>query len=107
MKALIASALVLLALPVAAKAQEAPAVELSASYSFHREGISNGVNANGVSASLALNLNRWLGLASDFGYYHASSNGIGANTATYLFGPRFSYRRSSQVTPFAQVLLGG
>jgi hypothetical protein len=107
MKKLFVPVLLVLAGPLAICAQSQSPVEVSASYSFLREGGSGGVNANGVSGSLALNVNRWLGLAGDLGYYHASPGGISTNTTTYLFGPRFSYRRSNKVTPFAQVLLGG
>jgi Outer membrane protein beta-barrel domain len=89
------------------RAQETPRAEFSVGYSYLREGFSGGVNANGGSFSLAGNLNRWFGVAGDFGAYHASPFGVSANTYTYLLGPRFSYRRASHVTPFAQVLLGG
>ena len=88
-------------------AQDTPAAEVSASYSFLRFGVSNGVNQNGASISVAGNLNHWLGLAGDFGGYHKTENGVTFNTYTYLGGPRFSYRKSNRVTPFAQVLLGG
>jgi opacity protein-like surface antigen len=109
MKTLFPATLLLLLIPLGADAQnQAPApVEISASYSFLREGVSDGINANGASGSLAINANGWLGLVGDFGYYHASPGGIGTNTLTYLFGPRFSYRASNQVTPFAQILAGG
>jgi outer membrane immunogenic protein len=107
MKKLFVPVFLLLAGPLAACAQGQSPVEISASYSFLREGGSGGINANGVSGSIALNAKRWLGLAGDFGYYHASPGGIATNTTTYLFGPRFSYRHSNRVTPFAQVLLGG
>ncbi len=74
---------------------------------------------NGGSTSLAYNLNRFVGLVGDFGGYASSQVrlvGPGINPAivhegdgkvfTYLAGPRFSYRTSSRVTPFAQVLAG-
>jgi hypothetical protein len=87
------------------RARETPGAELSASYSYLRFGVSNGVNQNGASISAAANLNRWFGLASDFGGYHKSEAGVTFNT--YLGGLRFSYRKSSRLTPFAQVLVGG
>lgn len=91
-----------------ARAQETtPSAELSAGYSLLREGIRDGVNANGGSVSVAVNPNRWLGLVADVGGYHTAPFNNSLNTVTYLFGPRFSYRRSSKVTPFAQVLVGG
>jgi outer membrane immunogenic protein len=88
-------------------AQETPRAEVSASYSYLREGSSDGTNANGGSFSVAGNFNRWLGIAGDFGAYHSSPFGLNLNTYTFLAGPRFSVRSDSRVTPFAQVLLGG
>ncbi|MDQ2840257.1 MAG: hypothetical protein M3Y72_04295 [Acidobacteriota bacterium] len=78
------------------------------------------VGLNGGSASVAFNVNRYLGIVGDFGGYDDSQlqlTGTGANqpldvnssgTAyTYLFGPRLSYRNQTRFTPFAQVLAGG
>jgi outer membrane protein OmpA-like peptidoglycan-associated protein len=75
---------------------------------------------NGGTASIAFNLNRSVGLVADIGDYTNSQmrfqggytstvNVNNANEAvlTYLFGPRFSYRRYDRITPFAQVLFGG
>jgi peptidoglycan-associated lipoprotein len=89
------------------QAQDTPEAEISASYSFLRFGVSHGVNQNGGSISVAGNFNRWLGLAGDIGGYHKSEGGAAFNTYTFMGGPRFSYRNSSHVTPFAQVLVGG
>jgi hypothetical protein len=88
-------------------AQETPGAEVSASYSYLRFGVSNGVNQNGASISVAGNLNHWFGLAGDFGGYHKSQGGTTFNNYTYMGGPRFSYRQSARLIPFAQVLLGG
>src|SRR5229473_2087570 len=44
--------------------------------------------------------------AGDFGVYH-NSTGAGANTVTYLFGPKFAYRHSDKLTPYFHFLLGG
>lgn len=85
----------------------AQSVDVSVGYSYFRLGGSNGVNQNGISGSLAYNPNRWLGLVGDFGGYHASPGGVSLNTYTYLFGPRLSLRNPSNITPFAQALLGG
>jgi outer membrane protein OmpA-like peptidoglycan-associated protein len=65
---------------------------------------------NGGSASFAYNFNRYVGLAGDFGGYHAgdyAGKSLDANIFSYLFGPRFSYRNNTRWTPFAQILLGG
>lgn len=107
MRKMILFAGLLLLYAASSRAQDTPAAEVSASYSFLRLGVSNGVNQNGGSISLAGNFNNWLGLAADFGGYHKSQGGVTLNTYTYMGGPRFSYRKSSRVTPFAQVLFGG
>jgi hypothetical protein len=65
---------------------------------------------NGGSASIAYNFNRWAGLVFDFGGYHTGSinaTSVNATGYSYLFGPRFSYRSSERVTPYAQLLFGG
>jgi opacity protein-like surface antigen len=77
------------------------------------------VRLNGGSASIAFNLNRYLGLVGDFGGFDVTKlqiAGAGANppraadasgTAyTFMAGPRLSFRYS-RVTPFVQVLFGG
>ena len=86
----------------------APTAELFGGYSYvHTSLPGTGLNANGGSASFAINPARWLGFVADFGGYHGSIDPVGVTNFTYLFGPRFSYRSKSPVTPFAQVLLGG
>jgi len=75
---------------------------------------------NGGSTSLALNLNRYLGVVGDFGAYTNSQvRFTGAYNTTvdvdnsnvavlsYLFGPRISFRQFGRLTPFVQVLFGG
>jgi Outer membrane protein beta-barrel domain len=89
------------------RAQDVPAGDVAGSYSFFREGVTNGVNANGATISTALNIKPWFGIAGDFGVYHAEPFSVGLNTFTYQGGPRFYLRTHSRVTPFAQVLVGG
>jgi opacity protein-like surface antigen len=105
---------------------EFPKAELFLGYSHFGTGSTSTVTGNrmvglnGGSTSIAFNLNRYLGLVADFGGYANSQlqlTGSGANeplvvnangTAyTFLFGPRLSFRNSSRLTPFAQVLVGG
>ncbi|HTS12594.1 MAG TPA: outer membrane beta-barrel protein [Candidatus Limnocylindrales bacterium] len=99
--------LLLSMLPIAARAQEAPAADVSVGYSYFRLGGSGGTNQNGASGSFAYNASDWLGIVGDFGGYHSSPSGVDLNTLTYMFGPRLSYRSSESYTPFGQVLLGG
>jgi outer membrane protein OmpA-like peptidoglycan-associated protein len=65
---------------------------------------------NGASGSFAYNLNRSLGLVGDLGFYYAGDYGganISSKVASYMFGPRVSWRSDSRVTPYLQLLLGG
>ncbi|MDR3750674.1 MAG: hypothetical protein P4K94_04230 [Terracidiphilus sp.] len=102
-----------------------PRVELFLGYSYLRAmpELAAGnrlVWLNGGSASLAFNVNRYLGLVADVGDYTNSQVRFqGASTSTvdvdnansavlsYLFGPRLSYRKYDRITPFAQALFGG
>ena len=100
----------------AAKAQESQRdrVEVFAGYSYVRANPAtsgtDGFSLNGGSASLSYNINNWLSGVADFGGYNNSnilSSGVNGTLATYLFGPRVSYRHFSRVTPFGEVLFGG
>ena len=86
-----------------ALAQDYPKAEFSASYSYLRLGFIDGANQQGGSVSIAGNVNRWFGIAGDFGGYHTA----GLDTFTFLAGPRFTARNSNGVNPFAQFLVGG
>ena len=97
-------------------AQQSPAFkprfEASADYSFIRANAGNsngGFNLNGGSGSFAYNFTDRFSVLADFGAYRFSGLPVGLNSTmyTYLFGPRISLRKSSHVTPFGQVLLGG
>ena len=101
----VALALLLVAIP--SHAQQTPAADVSVGYSYFRVGGSGGANLNGFNASGAYNANNWFGVVGDLGVYHGSPSGASVTATTYTFGPRFSYRESSQVVPFAQALFGG
>jgi outer membrane protein OmpA-like peptidoglycan-associated protein len=75
---------------------------------------------NGGSASIAYNLNRYLGIVADVGDYTNSEirfqgaygatvdvNDANGGVISYLFGPRISFRKYSRITPFVQGLFGG
>ena len=93
-------------LATALHAQDTPRADVALGYSTMWVGKGFTFFLNGGSASVAVNANAWLGLVGDFGAHHGEP-GVNLTTETYLFGPRFSYRRSSRFTPFAQVLAGG
>jgi hypothetical protein len=110
-----------LLLPIRAAAQETPKAELFGGYSyFHAD--SRG-DLHGWHAAFNVNLNSWFGLGVDAsGHYDSQSFGtsfqipgfpptlareeLSTNLHTVLIGPRFSYRRHKQLTPFGHVLIG-
>jgi len=73
------------------------------------------LNLNGWNAAVQYNLNSWFGVVADFtGYYGSPTKTISGTPVTvdtneynYLFGPRFSYRKSERWTPFVHALFGG
>ncbi len=95
-----------LLLAAGSTAQTVPAADVAVAYSplYIVKGFT--IWNNGGSASLAVNANQWFGVAGDFGGYvgHIPQTLSGE---TYLAGPRFSYRKLDNVTPYAQALFGG
>ncbi len=98
-----------------------PKIELFLGYSFLRNAPTSAGNRlawlHGGSTSLAINVNRHLGLVADFGASHTDRFGpfapptggvvdASGNVFTYMFGPRLSFRHD-RVTPFVQALFGG
>jgi hypothetical protein len=106
MKKLIWLSFALSLLAVSSPAQQIPAADVSAGYSYFRIGGSGGANLNGFSTSAAYNANDWFGVVGDLGVYHGSPSGVGLTAFTYTFGPRFSIRKSDKVVPFAEALFG-
>lgn len=94
-------------LAVTSQAQQIPAADVSAGYSYFRVGGTGGANLNGFSTSAAYNANDWFGVVGDLGWYHGSPSGVGITAMTYTFGPRFSIRKSDKIVPFAEALFGG
>jgi hypothetical protein len=88
------------------RAQATPAADVAVGYSplYILKGYT--IWMNGGSGSVAVNGNQWFGVAGDFGGYvgHIPQSLTGE---TYVFGPRFSYRRLDRLVPFAQALFGG
>lgn len=119
--------LVLFSFAATLRAQEAPKAEVYGGYSFVNLGLLGGdrPNANGWNASVAVNLNPWFGLVTDFGGLYGISSSVtrvvpcrtppcptqlvetlDGKVHTFLFGPRFTLRRE-KFSPFVHVLLGG
>lgn len=90
------------------RTQNYPTAEVSGGFSYLR--VEGGDNLYGWDASVAGNLNRWIGLVGEFSGHYGSSNGdfvsSSSNVHTFLFGPRFSYREDKRLTPFVHVLPG-
>jgi len=101
-----------LAISVAAMAQETPKFEVFGGYQYTRfnpGGGFDGINANGWEASLSGNFNRWFGLKADFsGAYQGDlfGSGISGHMHTYTFGPEFSHRMENGRL-FGHLLFGG
>jgi peptidoglycan-associated lipoprotein len=87
-----------------------PSVEIGAGYSYVRAStVVTGFNMHGGNASLAVNLNRWLGIVGDFGYHTTDfipPTGFKLNVASYTFGPRITFHRGDRLNLFAHSLAG-
>jgi opacity protein-like surface antigen len=67
-------------------------------------------NANGGNGQFAYNFNRWFSGVVDLGAVNRGTlfgGFIDATVASFVAGPRVSYRRHSRFTPYGQVLFGG
>jgi hypothetical protein len=92
---------------VAAAAQETPRVEVFGGYSHMLADLNNStLNLDGLHVSAAENLNHWLGGVLDFSSHYANISGVNVNLQSIMYGPRFSYRKSSLVTPSVHALFG-
>ena len=107
MKKLVLASVGFALLPLLSCAQGVPQADVAVGYSqlLVVRGIS--LLMNGGSGAVAFNVNNWLGAVGDFGVYDGSPGATGLTAESYTFGPRFSYRKSDKVVPFAQVLFGG
>jgi opacity protein-like surface antigen len=97
-----------------APANITPRVEVALGYTYVRARtvVAEGCcfNLNGGSVSVAVGVNKWLSLAGELGGYytgHVRNSDESLSVFPYIFGPRFSYRRSERFTPFVQGLFGG
>ena len=94
-----------------AMAQQTPKFELFGGYSLMRADFDvTNPNMNGWNASLAGNVNKWVGLVADFGGHYETPTILGVDVDVrrhlFLFGPRVSFRQSAKATPFVQALFG-
>jgi len=116
--------LALLFLSTSCVAQEAPAWEIFAGYSFQRADLReyfkstpiiytprhHYVNMNGWEFSATENRNSWFGGTLDVSGYYKTPQVLRIDNREQIYsifyGPRFSYRRPSR-TAFAHILFGG
>ena len=108
MKKIMWAAVALTLFAMTSRAQNTPKADASIGYSYlHLSQSGATANLNGVSGSIAYNATSVLGIAGDIGYYHGSPSGVGFSAVSYVFGPRFSFRKSEKAVPFFQALFGG
>jgi opacity protein-like surface antigen len=115
--------LCVLAMTLAASAQDYPKAEIFGGYNYASSDVTSPgrTHLNGWNGAATANINRWFGVKADFsGLYGSKSVGniLGApcppfcnavnvrtHIHTFLFGPQLSYR-TDKFTPFAHALFG-
>ena len=90
----------------AVRAQATPAADVAVQGSFFEVLTGYTISMGGVSGSVAVNANRWLGIAGDVGVYRGSP-GESLTGESYTYGPRVSLRRLERLVPYAEALFGG
>ena len=89
------------------------AMDVFLGYSFVHASANQGIpsfNADGGIGTFAFNINNNLAVEAEFGGYHNGNIGgtqLDTTSATYLFGPRFSYGHNKRLNPYIHVLFGG
>jgi len=86
-----------------------PRYEVGLTYSgVHLNAANNNsqITGNGGAGSFEYNINKWLGAVADLGGYANTRSGVDDKLFTYLFGPRFNWRRN-RLNPYVQTLFGG
>jgi len=113
MKNIFLVSIAVLALALAAFAQEVPEAEVFGGYSYLRVNVPDldkGFNFNGWNGSLAVNVNRWFGVVADINGHYDTFNISGSNFDTkihsFLFGPQFTSRKHDKFSPFVHALFG-
>jgi opacity protein-like surface antigen len=101
---------------IGARAQEAPAAwEFSGGYSYLDANLNGShFHLNGGGGTLTENLNSWFGGRTEFNAYQGNeaitTSGVrtvySVNAQQITYGPVFSYRHFSRITPFGHVQLG-
>lgn len=107
----------LVAMSVPAHAQKtASKVELAGTYAYVRTNVNGpnwteGLQTNGGTGSLTFNVTNSLGIVGEIGGYNSSTissaGGTDISYASFLFGPRYNFRKWPTLTPYVQTLFGG
>ena len=68
-----------------------------------------GRGCHGFDVNLAYNVKDWVDGVGDLGYCKETGlpSGVGGHDFNYMFGPRVTYRNTSRLEPFGQLLIGG
>jgi opacity protein-like surface antigen len=103
---------VVLALSLAAVAQDFPRAEINGRYSFMRvqTGSPNSfssVNSSGFGGGFNFNFTRNVGIVADVSYAMVTKPTRSDDRVTsFLFGPEFKYRSETRFSPFGHFLVG-
>jgi opacity protein-like surface antigen len=97
--------------PILSLAQDTPKVDVYGGYSFMRL---EGANLNGGTVAVTGNVTKKFGLTAEFSYYSGTETVLVNNVSRrvkvkkipLLFGPQFTFRNSSRVTPYVRGLVG-
>ncbi len=109
MKRFVYLAALVLAFSLRAGAQDTPAWELSAGYSYLNANLSGpgpSFSLNGGGGSITQNVNDWFGGRVEINACGGSVLGTNVTAQTFTYAPVFSYRRSWRYTPFGEVQVG-
>ena len=97
-----------------ALAQDAPEFSAGASYNFVHSNAPPGscgcFNMNGGSGWASFGQFHHFSAVADVGVQYAgniNSSGVNLTLTTYVFGPRYNFRNSQRLHPFAEALVGG
>jgi len=108
MRNLLTAGLLMLFGAGSAFAQTASKVDFFAGYEYEHLN-PGGTGCHGLDLNLAYNVKDWIGGVGDFGFCKETGlpSGVTAHDFNYMFGPRVTYRNTSKLQPFGQLLLGG
>jgi hypothetical protein len=91
----------------APKTQNAPQWEIFGGYSHVVADLSNTrFNLDGGEMAVTENVNEWFGGKLYVGAQWGTRNDFNVNSQQIMFGPVFTYRKPSSITPFGHILLG-